>query len=47
MNQGRIEQLDEPSKLYSFPANRFVADFLGNAHSRRHGQHARRRSVHL
>jgi len=29
MNQGRIEQLDEPSKLYSFPANRFVADFLG------------------
>jgi spermidine/putrescine transport system ATP-binding protein len=30
MNQGRIEQLDEPSRLYSFPANRFVADFIGN-----------------
>ncbi|MFN7572916.1 MAG: ABC transporter ATP-binding protein [Betaproteobacteria bacterium] len=29
MNAGRIEQLDEPSKLYSFPASRFVADFLG------------------
>ncbi|HTT11577.1 MAG TPA: ABC transporter ATP-binding protein [Burkholderiaceae bacterium] len=29
MNQGRIEQLDEPSKIYSFPANRFVADFIG------------------
>mgnify|MGYP001014108316 CR=1 FL=1 len=30
MNQGRIEQLDEPSRLYSYPANRFVADFIGN-----------------
>jgi len=30
MNQGRIEQLDEPSRLYSFPKNRFVADFIGN-----------------
>ena len=29
MNEGRIEQLDEPSKIYSFPANRFVADFIG------------------
>ena len=29
MNQGRIEQLDEPSKLYGFPRNRFVADFIG------------------
>jgi len=29
MNAGRIEQVDEPSKLYSFPANRFVADFIG------------------
>ena len=29
MNQGRIEQLDEPSKIYSFPKNRFVADFIG------------------
>jgi spermidine/putrescine transport system ATP-binding protein len=29
MNQGRVEQLDEPSKIYSFPRNRFVADFLG------------------
>lgn len=30
MNQGRIEQLDEPSRLYGFPKNRFVADFIGN-----------------
>ncbi|HEX7156700.1 MAG TPA: ABC transporter ATP-binding protein [Burkholderiaceae bacterium] len=29
MNRGRVEQLDEPSKIYSFPRNRFVADFLG------------------
>ncbi|MEO8626594.1 MAG: ABC transporter ATP-binding protein [Betaproteobacteria bacterium] len=29
MNHGRIEQLDEPSKIYSFPRNRFVADFIG------------------
>ncbi len=30
MNQGRIEQLDEPSRLYGMPRNRFVADFIGN-----------------
>jgi spermidine/putrescine transport system ATP-binding protein len=30
MNAGRIEQLDEPSRLYGFPRNRFVADFIGN-----------------
>jgi spermidine/putrescine transport system ATP-binding protein len=29
MNAGRVEQLDEPSKLYGFPKNRFVADFIG------------------
>ncbi|MGC2518936.1 MAG: ABC transporter ATP-binding protein [Burkholderiales bacterium] len=29
MNAGRIEQLDEPSKIYGFPVNRFVADFIG------------------
>ncbi len=29
MNEGRVEQLDEPSKIYSFPSNRFVADFIG------------------
>ncbi|MBI5923395.1 MAG: ABC transporter ATP-binding protein [Betaproteobacteria bacterium] len=29
MNRGRIEQLDEPDKLYGLPANRFVADFIG------------------
>ena len=26
MNRGNVEQIDEPSKIYSFPANRFVAD---------------------
>jgi spermidine/putrescine transport system ATP-binding protein len=30
MNAGRIEQLDEPSKIYGMPRNRFVADFIGN-----------------
>lgn len=29
MNQGRIEQIDEPSAIYNFPVNRFVADFVG------------------
>jgi spermidine/putrescine transport system ATP-binding protein len=29
MNKARVEQLDEPSRLYSFPRNRFVADFIG------------------
>jgi spermidine/putrescine transport system ATP-binding protein len=29
MNKGRVEQLDQPSKIYSFPASRFVADFIG------------------
>ncbi len=30
MNEGRIEQLDEPSRIYGFPCNRFVADFIGD-----------------
>ena len=30
MNRGRVEQVDEPSKLYGFPQSRFVADFIGN-----------------
>jgi spermidine/putrescine transport system ATP-binding protein len=29
MNHGRVEQTDEPSKIYSSPKNRFVADFIG------------------
>jgi spermidine/putrescine transport system ATP-binding protein len=29
MNRGRIEQLDEPSRIYGLPRNRFVADFIG------------------
>jgi spermidine/putrescine transport system ATP-binding protein len=29
MNQGRVEQMDEPSRIYGFPKNRFVADFIG------------------
>jgi spermidine/putrescine transport system ATP-binding protein len=29
MNKGRVEQVDEPSKIYNFPATRFVADFIG------------------
>ena len=30
MNEGRVEQMDEPSKIYGFPKSRFVADFIGN-----------------
>ncbi|TWO80901.1 spermidine/putrescine ABC transporter ATP-binding protein [Denitratisoma oestradiolicum] len=29
MRESRIEQLDEPDQLYTQPANRFVADFIG------------------
>jgi putative spermidine/putrescine transport system ATP-binding protein len=29
MNQGRIEQLDTPTRIYDAPATRFVADFVG------------------
>jgi spermidine/putrescine transport system ATP-binding protein len=30
MSQGRVEQVDEPSRLYGFPGTRFVADFIGH-----------------
>jgi spermidine/putrescine transport system ATP-binding protein len=30
MSQGKLEQVDEPSKLYGLPRNRFVADFIGH-----------------
>ena len=29
MNRGRVEQVDEPDRLYGFPRTRFVADFIG------------------
>ena len=29
MNQARVEQVDEPPRIYGFPKNRFVADFIG------------------
>jgi spermidine/putrescine transport system ATP-binding protein len=29
MSQGHVEQLDEPSRIYSAPRTRFVADFIG------------------
>ena len=29
MREGRVEQCDEPDKLYTQPVNRFVADFIG------------------
>ena len=29
MNGGRVEQLDQPDRIYSYPRNRFVADFIG------------------
>jgi putrescine transport system ATP-binding protein len=30
MDHGRIVQVGEPSEIYEFPANRFVADFIGS-----------------
>jgi len=30
MNAGKVEQVDEPSKIYGFPTTRFVADFIGH-----------------
>ncbi len=30
MDKGRVEQVDEPSRIYSFPRSRFVADFIGH-----------------
>src|SRR6187399_3320107 len=30
MNKGKVEQVDEPSKIYGFPRTRFVADFIGH-----------------
>ena len=29
MNHGKVEQLDEPDRIYSYPTTRFVADFIG------------------
>ncbi len=29
MSHGQVEQLDIPEKIYGFPKNRFVADFIG------------------
>ena len=29
MNKGTVEQLDEPTRIYSYPQSRFVADFIG------------------
>jgi spermidine/putrescine transport system ATP-binding protein len=30
MNKGKVEQVDEPAKIYGFPTTRFVADFIGH-----------------
>ncbi|HET7033586.1 MAG TPA: ABC transporter ATP-binding protein [Casimicrobiaceae bacterium] len=30
MNKGKVEQVDAPSRIYSFPSSRFVADFIGH-----------------
>ena len=30
MNRGRVEQVDEPSRIYGFPRSKFVADFIGH-----------------
>jgi len=30
MNRGRFEQVGTPGEIYEYPANRFIADFIGN-----------------
>ena len=30
MDEGRFEQVGRPNEVYEYPANRFVADFIGN-----------------
>jgi putrescine transport system ATP-binding protein len=30
MNRGRFEQIGTPGEIYEYPANRFIADFIGN-----------------
>jgi ABC-type Fe3+/spermidine/putrescine transport system ATPase subunit len=30
INKGEVAQLAPPSDLYEYPANRFVADFVGS-----------------
>jgi putrescine transport system ATP-binding protein len=30
MNQGHFEQVGTPGEVYEYPANRFIADFVGN-----------------
>jgi multiple sugar transport system ATP-binding protein len=30
LNAGRLQQVDEPQRLYDFPQNRFVAEFIGD-----------------
>ncbi len=30
MNDGRVQQVDSPQRLYDYPANRFVAEFIGD-----------------
>ncbi len=30
MNEGQIQQVDPPQRLYDFPKNRFVAEFIGD-----------------
>ncbi|WP_299892484.1 ABC transporter ATP-binding protein [uncultured Ruegeria sp.] len=31
MSQGEIQQVDNPARIYEFPENRFVAEFIGDA----------------
>lgn len=31
INHGQLKQLDEPRTIYDFPANTFVADFIGES----------------
>ena len=31
MNEGRVEQMGQPSEIYRQPASRFVADFIGES----------------
>ena len=45
MNKGRVEQVDEPSRLYGFPRTRFVADFIGTCNLLRRPRRASARAA--
>jgi oligogalacturonide transport system ATP-binding protein len=46
LNQGKIKQTDAPDKLYNYPANTFVAGFLGSPEMNLHSARLIRKNGH-